>query len=220
MKRDARERRHQHEREALAADPAADDLGHRRRTVDDQLRIDRGDLGTHARQNAIGRQARRHDLRERPVPVVGKLTMGVIDDEGRCTVDVERDVADDADNLELAAERRQCAVRRRRRAASPETPARAKFALTTARAGAPASSRASKTRPASTGISERREEVAADHALLNVESESPADRRPGARTTLDSTFPMRGSSRWPEDARCRRPQSRLGWSRACRASSS
>ena len=47
--------------------------------------------------------ARGDHLRQRPVPVAGKLTMGVVDDHRRRAIDVEGHVANDADDLELAA---------------------------------------------------------------------------------------------------------------------
>ena len=67
--------------------------------MDHQFRIQRRDLGPHGCENSLRRALGRHDLRERPVPVVCELTMRVVDDQRRCSVDIERHVTHDADNL-------------------------------------------------------------------------------------------------------------------------
>ena len=51
----------------------------------------------------VGRSLGRDDLRERPVPVVRKLTMCPVDDHRRRAVDIEGHVADDTDDLVFAA---------------------------------------------------------------------------------------------------------------------
>ena len=58
----------------------------------------------------------------------------------------------------------------------PGNAVRAKLALTIARDGARSSSRASKVRPASTGISSAAKNIAADSAVLDVETISRGDR--------------------------------------------
>src|SRR5687768_4636949 len=61
--------------------------------------IDRRHDGANVRENALGRAVARDDLCQRPIPVAGELTMGGIDRSGSSSVDVDRHVANDADNL-------------------------------------------------------------------------------------------------------------------------
>ena len=101
--RHARERAHQHERESFAARvrgrPRRPSLPPGARRARDRAAPP---PRAPARSICSGGTIGGHDLGQRPVPVAGELSMGVIDGQRRRAVDVERDVADDADDLHLA----------------------------------------------------------------------------------------------------------------------
>ena len=149
--RHTRERHHQHEGEPFAVRSASDHVGQRCRPVHDELGIEPRHGGADGRARLLDRPVAGDDLGQRPVAVVGELSMGAVDSHGGCAVDIERNVADHADNLHLGAAGGnplpQGAVQRR-----PGKACRAKAALTMARRGAPAASRSSKSRPARSGI--------------------------------------------------------------------
>ena len=102
-KRDERERPHEHERESLPARAAIDHIGHQRRPVDHQLRIQSRNLVAHGTEQLLQRSLGGNRLHERPVPVAGKLTMGVVDDHAWGAIDVEGHVPDDSEDFKLPA---------------------------------------------------------------------------------------------------------------------
>ena len=92
-----------HEGEPFAAGATTDDIGHRRWPVHDELRIQPRHVRTHGIEHVFRRLTGRDHLDERPVPIVGVLTVGTIDDHRRRPVHVQRDIAHDADDPPLAA---------------------------------------------------------------------------------------------------------------------
>ena len=150
-KRDDRECRHEHEGEALPARAAFHDFCHRRRPMHHQLGIESRHFPAHVTHQLLRHPLGGDDLRQRPVPVAGELTMGVVDDHRRRAVDIEGDVADDPDDLELLAAGgnplSENALERQARKRHP-----GEVGADDRLVGASASSRASKFRPASMGI--------------------------------------------------------------------